>query len=227
MVDLAQQAFSTNNLDLAAQIYARTIQENGPSTDLYLGLADSYARGDQLEKAFRAYSNAFRSGTVSPNQLNHLVTALVNKMSEREHLKPKSKPGDEVEVFACGTCKGLWNDPVTISCGHTYCRKCLEKSNTKTCEKCGVIQYYTRGSSLKTNVTLSSCIDCWFPTESKAVKLKDKGNALFSSRKYEEAIGVYSQALELGKYIYNLLDPCRDFQIIRRKHNLGVSIYNL
>ena len=199
MVDLAQQAFSTKNYDLAAEIYDRTIREHGPSGSLYLGLADSYARSGRLETAFRAYSNAFRCGPVSPDQLTNLVTALVDKMGENEDLKTDSKLSPEDQMFACDICKGMWNDPVTVSCGHTFCRKCLEKSSSKTCVKCGTVHSSTRISHLKTNVLLTSLIDKWFSHEAKAVKLKAEGNSLFANRRYHEAIDVYSKAFSLGK----------------------------
>merc|ERR1719436_480397 len=39
--------------------------------------------------------------------------------------------GDDEEVppeFECSICMKLLLDPVTVSCGHTFCRVCLDKS---------------------------------------------------------------------------------------------------
>merc|ERR1719436_597614 len=39
--------------------------------------------------------------------------------------------GDDEEVppeFECSICMKLLLDPVTVSCGHTFCRACIERS---------------------------------------------------------------------------------------------------
>ncbi|XP_044540863.1 probable E3 ubiquitin-protein ligase TRIML1, partial [Gracilinanus agilis] len=49
--------------------------------------------------------------------------------------------------LTCSICLGYFRDPVTVNCGHTFCRKCLlqcseESDATLTCPECrGVIRY--------------------------------------------------------------------------------------
>jgi len=193
MVDLAKQAFTTENFDLAADIYERNIKENGPRIGLYLGLADSCARSGNLQKAFEAYSHAYRLGKVSPNQLNHLVTSLVKIMCDRKDLSSKTEVDN---VFSCGACKSLWKDPVTISCGHTFCRGCLEKEQSKNCKKCGLVRRHSNLSTLKTNVLLAKTVEKWFHKELAAIQLKDQGNCYFRAQKFKEAVEMYTEALK-------------------------------
>lgn len=203
MVDLAHQAFSANNFDLAVDIYERAIKENGPQTDLYLGLADSFARGGQFSKAFESYTKAFRTGKVSPGRLKHLVTALINNVNSDSANSSNTGSMTKCYMFTCVLCRGLLNDPLTIPCGHSFCRTCLEKEKSNTCKVCGVDHYGLKLASIKTNVVLSSVICKWFEKESKAAKLRAEGNAFFERQDFKSAIKAYSEALSLCKY--NLL----------------------
>ena len=198
MVDLAVQAFTTNNYDLAAQIYERTITEYGPKLDLYLGLADSLAKSGDFKKAFEAYSNAYRLGKIGPEKLKHLVSALVDNLAKKEGLLPPMP--EEVDMFSCALCKAVFIDPVTVPCGHTFCRKCLLRDETGTCRKCNVV-IRLPVETLKSNILLSDLTQRWFPEKVAAVKLKADGNDHFAKRMFKEAIDIYTKALELGKFI--------------------------
>ena len=208
MVDLARQAFSTNNFGLAAEIFERTIKENGPQADLYLGLADSFARGGQFTKAFNAYTNAFRLGRVTPEKLKHLVTALIESLSQEINNSGSASNQQESMkkscMFTCALCRGVLNDPVTINCGHTFCRKCLERDSTKTCKVCGIVHYRLKPANIRTNVVLSNLIHKWFPDNCRAAELKAEGNKFFEQRDFKHAITSYSKAIELCKYRYSM-----------------------
>lgn len=195
MVDLAREAFSTHNFDLAADIYERSIKENGPTADLYLGLADSFAKGGKFSKAFSAYSKAYRLGTICPGKLKHLVTALVNTVKQES---PVIAAMNKNVIFDCLYCRNLLNDPVTIPCGHTFCRTCLLKDRTKTCKNCGTVNHYLNVSRISSNVLLLQVINKWFPSQVEAGRLKKDANVAFQSWKYEEAVRLYSKAIELA-----------------------------
>lgn len=198
MVDLAKQAFDTNNFELAADIYERTITENGPTTVLYLGLADSFARGKQFGKAFEAYSKAFKLGNISPGKLKHLVEGLIETVKQ-DLGESLSNMNNKNSIFTCLICRGLLNDPVSIPCGHTFCRKCLEKEKNRICRKCGTAHYFLKIQNIKTNVLLNKLLENCFPNECKAVRLKTDGNQNFEIHNFRKAIESYSEAITLGK----------------------------
>lgn len=196
MVDLARQAFSSKNFDLAAEIYERSITEYGPKSDLLLGLADSLAKAGHFSKAFIAYSKACRVCGLAPRDLRHLVSALVATV--KQDTLQSSEMNKNV-VFDCLICKNMVYDPVTIPCGHTFCRTCLIKDAITQCKNCGTVNHYMNVGRIKSNVLLTQVLEKWFPEHCKAVKLKRKANQAFQNCFYEDAILLYSKALELGK----------------------------
>ena len=200
MADLAKQAFAANNFDLSVELYERTICEKGRSVDLYLGLGDSYARGGHLQKAFESYTQACRLGKVNPDNLNQLVAALVDITRDTLSQPVEASCGDKTEdVFVCGFCLHLWYDPVTTSCGHTFCRGCIERNESRSCKQCKTPNKHALISPQKTNVLLSQTVEKWFKDGVIAAKLKHEGNALFERRRFEEAVDAFSKALEYGK----------------------------
>lgn len=200
MVDLAKEAFNTQNFQLAVEIYERTIKENGPSFELCLGLANSFAFCGHFEKAFDTYASAFRLGNLTPSSLKHLVSALVNAVKQ-DNIATSPNMSKSC-MFTCTICRGLFNEPVTISCGHTYCRKCFERDQSKACRTCGTLHHLVKTSNFKANVLLTRLIESWFPNENKASCLKAEGNKFFERRQYDKSIELYSIAIELCKYSF-------------------------
>lgn len=105
-------------------------------------------------------------------------------------------------LLTCTLCRGLFSDPITINCGHTFCGKCLERDRTKTgkgptCKECGILHFGLKETSLRTNVVLSNLIKKWFPNRSRAAELKTEGNKYFAKRDFERAIHFYSEAISL------------------------------
>lgn len=199
MVDLAKQAFFTNNFLLAAEIFERQIAKDGPSIEMCLGLADSYARAHQFQRSFDSYIRAFRLGNILPEKLDNLVTALVDVMSNLT--TNGTRRSKEIDPFSCAECNSLWSDPVTIQCGHTYCKTCLQRLKAKTCKICSHPSNHVKKlSQLKTNYLLSKVVDSWFKDELKAVRLKNKGNESFRKSKYNEALKYYNEAITTSMY---------------------------
>jgi len=197
MVDLARQAFSSKNFDLAADIYERSITEYGPKPEFLLGLADCFAKLGHFEKAFSAYSKACRVGPLTPKDLRHLVSSLVSSVKQDPLINTEM---NKAVVFDCLICRNMLYDPVTIPCGHTFCRQCLMKDTSKSCKNCGTVHHYLNVSRIKTSVLLSQVIDKWFPGHCKAVELKKNANEAFQTCRFGESIQLYSSALEFGTF---------------------------
>lgn len=97
--------------------------------------------------------------------------------------------------LSCPKCGGVLHQVVTLSCGHSYCRKCANTSDH--CVKCGRAAL-TQADQLKTNVTVSTLIEKWWADELKAVDLRHLGNRDFADQHYDQALENYHRALQLG-----------------------------
>lgn len=66
------------------------------------------------------------------------------------------------KCLTCSICFDIFTDPVTLTCGHSYCMKCLEdclrgKAKTKDCPSCrGKIR---PGFKLHKNFTLCNIVN--------------------------------------------------------------------
>ncbi|KAK2176734.1 hypothetical protein NP493_643g01042 [Ridgeia piscesae] len=174
----------------------------GRQYDLYMCLGDSHAAARRLEPAYRSYLNAYAVGgeRVTPDRLNNLVSSLVDIVRIEDGERSQTtvsgqKDGDD--TFACALCQSLWSEPVTLCCGHTYCKTCLEHDRPKRCKRClADVNSSVSVTSLKTNVLLSHTVEKWFPEELAAVRLKQKGNMLFGQKKLDSAVSAYTKAIE-------------------------------
>ena len=105
--------------------------------------------------------------------------------------------------LSCPKCGGVLHQVVTLACGHSFCRKCA--SALDRCSKCSrtdVIQ----PDLLKTNVTISTLVDKWWPNEVKAIELRNAGNQTFAEQHYDQALEKYNQGAQIGerKFLRNL-----------------------
>lgn len=99
------------------------------STDqsVLLELGHWFALNGDLKRSFQAYSRAFRKGPLKKEILCQLVSALITTTQRniRRGNVNTDSPQTE-ELFDCGICEALLEEPVTLSCGHTFCKGCLE-----------------------------------------------------------------------------------------------------
>ncbi|XP_073435814.1 E3 ubiquitin-protein ligase TRIM39-like [Dendrobates tinctorius] len=68
------------------------------------------------------------------------------------------------DVLSCSICQNMYVDPVTLSCGHNFCRDCInhkldsQKSKVSSCPDCGA-EFRDR-SKLCKNIVLAKVIEC-------------------------------------------------------------------
>ncbi|KGL73808.1 LON peptidase N-terminal domain and RING finger protein 3, partial [Tinamus guttatus] len=100
----------------------------------------------------------------------------------------------------CRKCQGFLFEPVSLPCGHTFCKKCLwsGRAAEPRCVLCREEGGAAAGQLLRVNVILSSLLAKWFPGQVKASRLRHEGNALYKERKLQAALQKYNEALSLA-----------------------------
>uniref|UniRef100_H2ZV94 Uncharacterized protein n=1 Tax=Latimeria chalumnae TaxID=7897 RepID=H2ZV94_LATCH len=86
----------------------------------------------------------------------------------------KSSTGGLEDDITCSVCQELFQDPVTLRCGHNFCRKCVcEYWKEKTSQSCPICRADSAISDLITNHTLRNIVDT-YKKEGKKPKEESK-----------------------------------------------------
>lgn len=232
MLQLAAEAFHSRNFDLAADIYQcqlATLGDRSGRLELLLKQADALAFGGNLAKAFDVYRQAAEIEKLRPAHLARLVEYLsgsirrqdwegaevVEEEAEERSRDPVGGGGEEVVVagagvgdleLSCRICQSFLFEPVTLPCGHCFCKTCLEKEKEEK-ERPSVVCRVCRGSSTllrryRVNVVLSCLLAKWFPSPHQAGRLRREGNGLYAEKRTEEALDKYDRAISIGTVLY-------------------------
>lgn len=211
-----------------------------PESKVLLTQADALASRGRIREALEVYRQLSERQQLVAEQLEQLVRCLADKVPQGEALAP-APPGEgstasgavaaeetgaaagaaATEVwdgFKCRKCHGFLSDPVSLSCGHTFCKLCLERGRAadRRCALCGVklsaLMVATgraRGSRragqqppppLRVNVVLSGLLGKLFPGPARASQLRHEGNRLYRERQVEAALLKYNEAVKLGEF---------------------------
>ncbi|XP_036299160.1 LON peptidase N-terminal domain and RING finger protein 3 isoform X2 [Pipistrellus kuhlii] len=200
--------------------------------------ADALASGGRLREALEVYRQLSERQQLVAEQLQQLVSCLAENIRTGEELAPAPAVGgsaascvvgaEEAGVanateatelwdgFKCRKCHGFLWDPVSLSCGHTFCKVCLERGRAadRRCALCGVklsalmvATGLARGARragqqapppLRVNVVLSGLLGKLFPARARASQLRHEGNRLYRERQVEAALLKYNEAVKLA-----------------------------
>lgn len=188
-VERARTAYHDADYTLSVSLYEECLANMDPSADIFLDYADALVQCGRLLDSLDVYSLCSRYTLVSTDRLKHVITTFM------EMLVSSGVVCEPVVGLGCGLCEGVLVTPVTLACGHTFCAGCLLRDRSGVCRRCGV----PVGGGLETNVLVQKVVEKWFPQEVKAAKLREEGNRLCQSNKFDEAIVKYTAALELGE----------------------------
>ncbi|XP_008587353.1 PREDICTED: LON peptidase N-terminal domain and RING finger protein 3 isoform X2 [Galeopterus variegatus] len=208
-----------------------------PECKVLLTQADALASGGRLREALEVYRQLSERQQLVAEQLEQLVRCLAENIPQGEALAPVPPDGDSsassavaaeeagaaaaaaTEVwdgFKCRKCHGFLSDPVSLSCGHTFCKLCLERGRAadRRCALCGVklsalivAPGRARGTwragqqappPLRVNVVLSGLLGKLFPGPARASQLRHEGNRLYRERQVEAALLKYNEAVRLA-----------------------------
>ncbi|KAG8453767.1 hypothetical protein GDO86_000406 [Hymenochirus boettgeri] len=93
-----------------------------------------------------------------PRQLEALVGYLVRRSGPCA--EERSGCEEEPSPLSCVGCRGFLREPVTVQCGHTYCRRCLRGEPRRRCRLC---RQDMGREPRKTCVLLQQLAGTWFP----------------------------------------------------------------
>ncbi|KAL9837051.1 LON peptidase N-terminal domain and RING finger protein 3 isoform 3-T3 [Geothlypis trichas] len=174
----------------------------GPEWQVLLGRADALAFGGRLHEALPLYQLASRHQQLRAEQLEKLVECLAQSVRIKEGLPAAGQPAAprEWDVFRCRKCQGFLFEPVSLPCGHTFCKKCLERDRAPEprCVLCKEAGGAAAGQLLRVNVILSNLLTKWFPCQVKASQLRHEGNLLYKEKKLQAALQKYNEAVSLA-----------------------------
>lgn len=129
---------------------------------------------------------------------DHQLSASDNGSSDRlVLLENNSKCCNDIDPFACPVCQDVLVAPVTIACGHTYCRNCVcDQSHCYVCGK--ALQLY--GNKFKQDVLIGRLIEKWWSPLLQARTHNDETETWLRQSTLDQALKSCNASLEKSKY---------------------------
>lgn len=174
-------------------------EEEEDHHQLILQKANALAAENCLKEAIDLFSAAMRYGPVRPEQLSTFVDCILRNL-KRKSTGPggftgQSRDSSGDDVFDCPNCHSFLGEPVTIACGHSYCKRCL---NRRLLSKCRLCSEPVRGEE-KANVILCGLLEKWFSAELKNSKTLGEVDALCRRKRYQEAVSLATEVIQSGE----------------------------
>ncbi|XP_036373313.1 LON peptidase N-terminal domain and RING finger protein 1-like [Megalops cyprinoides] len=171
---------------------------------LILQRADALASENRLKEALDAFSTALRYGSVRPEQLSTLLDCVLRNFKKRAGDAAAAQASaatrgfgrpSTADAFSCPACHRFLGEAVTVACGHSYCKRCLQRDLFTRCKLCNEELADSPGG-LRPNVILCSLLEKWFPDDTKRCKTAADIEDLSKQKRFEEAATLANNALE-------------------------------
>ncbi|XP_076001631.1 LON peptidase N-terminal domain and RING finger protein 1 isoform X2 [Genypterus blacodes] len=167
---------------------------------LILQKANALASENCLKEAIDWFATAMRYGPVHPEQLSTFVdcilrnfktkaAGMVNLAGQVEDAGGSTKH----DMFDCPGCGGFLGEAMTVACGHSYCKRCLQQRLLPKCNLCG--EAVRHQPEPRATVILGGLLDKWFPDEMKTSKAVCGVGELCRSKQYEEAVSLATDVI--------------------------------
>lgn len=182
--------------------------------ELLLRRGELLALGGHLKGALEAFAAALRRGAPArPERLGSLVDCLVFSYRLRHGLRWSATPAaGAAGLLSCLGCRGFLSEPVTVPCGHSYCRRCLRRELRARCRLCrdrlppaAAAEGTPRPPPLaaaiadfRTSVVLNHLAEKWFPGQRERARAAGRLGELLHQGRYREALAAACDALRAG-----------------------------
>ncbi|CAJ0941221.1 unnamed protein product, partial [Ranitomeya imitator] len=90
-----------------------------------------------------------------------------------------------MELLSCPSCQHTLWEPVTLACGHTFCKKCLKGVNR--CQLCTLRVRISGAQELRCNTLLASLLERCLNMEAKVERITRDLEGLIARQQYEDA----------------------------------------
>ncbi|KAJ8410943.1 hypothetical protein AAFF_G00179780 [Aldrovandia affinis] len=189
---------------IAPSLHSEWVEDNVDHQTLFLQRADALASENRLKEALDVFSMALRYGCVRPEQLNTLLDCILQNFRKKAGGEPAVQPAvstrdsedNAADVLNCPGCVRFLGEPVTIVCGHSYCKRCLQRDLFSKCKLCGEDIVMSLSGELRTNVVLCSLLEKWFPEDTKRCKIIGEIEELSRRKEFEEAVAISNNVIE-------------------------------
>lgn len=183
--------------------------------ELLLRRGELLALGGHLKGALEAFAAALRRGAPArPERLGSLVDCLVFSYRLRHGLRWSAAPAaGAAGLLSCLGCRGFLSEPVTVPCGHSYCRRCLRRELRARCRLCrdrlppaaaaseGTPRPPPLAAAIadfRTSVVLNHLAEKWFPGQRERARAAGRLGELLHEGRYREALAAACDALRAG-----------------------------
>ncbi|XP_053359764.1 LON peptidase N-terminal domain and ring finger 1, like [Clarias gariepinus] len=150
----------------------------------------------RLRAALDALFRAVRCDTesVRPEHISALVELIVRNFRKKEACVSWAARAQEDGELDCPGCNRFIAEPVTVACGHSYCRSCVQLGFLSKCRKCQ--EEIGSKHLLRADVLLCGLLEKWFPEEMHKTKRVAEVRELLRSKRFSQALSLATELLE-------------------------------
>ncbi|XP_050539755.1 LON peptidase N-terminal domain and RING finger protein 2-like [Daktulosphaira vitifoliae] len=179
------------------------------SLDAYVKYAELLAKCGKVSESLELYVRCFQLDSLPAEFLWQVSAAFVDLIRKQQLLinnGDESRAPESKKIingpFTCGVCDMVLREPVTLHCGHTFCRRCVAGPGKPLCIRCGQRTAFQP----HVNVLVKSFVEKLWCDQLRAAELLDEGKVLYSQEKLHSALLKFNKSFYTGGENYDLLN---------------------